>query len=403
MSAELTRDQVAAEKLIEKWFKTSDRQIFVLTGYAGTGKTTLLKHVVCETLKLVPDKQAAFVTPTGKAATVLIRSGIPACTIHRLIYQTSTESVETELNGNVYTVEKLVFRRRESIDKDIKLIILDEFSMVSDELLGDIIRFGTKVLLCGDDAQLPPVEGVNSFIFAADARLCEIVRQQEDNPIIALSQMAREGKFIPYGNYGNRAFVINARRTSPESRKRLLLKADQIICGTNKTRKKINDEVRLYMGREGLPAAGDKLICTLNNWEQFIDLDMQFNMVNGIIGTVQSVRYAGDSIGFMTFKPDFLDEECPDELPFDSGIFTEGYYRYKHGDYFEKFDDEGNPEGAFTLNRFEYGYCISCHKAQGSEFGSAIVFDEGYAFKEDKARWLYTAVTRAKEKLIIIR
>ncbi len=275
--------------------------------------------------------------------------------------------------------------------------------MTSDEVLGDILRFGVKVLLCGDNAQLPPVEGINSFITSSDAHLSEIVRQQEDNPIITLSQLAREGKFIPYGNYGNRAFVINARRISPESRKRLLLKAEQIICGTNKTRKKINDEVREYLGRNGLPVKGDKLICTQNNWEQFIDLDMQFNMVNGIIGNVTDVKYEGDSIGFMMFKPDFLDEECPDELPFDSGIFMDGFYRYKHGDYFERFDDEGNPTGAFTLNRFEFAYCISCHKAQGSEFDSAIIFDESYAFKEDKSRWLYTAITRAREKLIIIR
>lgn len=403
MASELTRDQLAAEKLIEKWFKSSDRQTFVLTGFAGTGKTTLLKHVVCETLHLIPDEQAAFVTPTGKAATVLIRSGIPACTIHRLIYQTIAEDVEKEINGRVYTVEKLVFKRRENIDKDIKLIVLDEFSMTSDEVLGDILCFGVKVLLCGDNAQLPPVEGVNSLISHSDAHLAEIVRQQEDNPVIALSSLAREGKYIPYGNYGDRAFVLNARRISPENRKRLLLKADQIICGTNKTRKKINDEVRLYLGREGLPAKGDKVICTQNNWEQFLDLEMQYNMVNGIIGTVSEARYEGDGVGFMTFKPDFLDEECPDELPFDSGIFTDGYYRYKRGDYFEKFDEEGNPSDAFTLNRFEYGYCISCHKAQGSEFDGVIVFDESYAFKEDRARWLYTAVTRAREKLIIIR
>ena len=108
-------------------------------------------------------------------------------------------------------------------------------------------------------------------------------------------------------------------------------------------------------------------------------------------------------MGFMRFKPDFLDELCPDALPFDTGIFTEGRYRYKHGDYFAKFGEDGEASGVFTLNRFEYGYCISCHKAQGSEFNSVIVFDESYAFREDSSRWLYTAVTRAKEKLIIVR
>lgn len=401
--AELTADQTAADKSIADWYLHSSRQIYVLAGLAGTGKTTLLRHTVCNTLKLEPDKSVAFVTPTGKAATVLIRQGIPATTLHRLIYQAIAEENETIINGKPIKVEKLVFRRRESIDKAIKLIVLDEFSMVSDEVLSDIMRFGVKMLVCGDNAQLPPVEGMNSFLTAPDFSLRTIVRQQEGNPIIQLAHSAMEGKYIPYGNYGNRAFVMSARRIKPEYRKKYLLKAEQVICGLNKTRGKINDEIRGYRGLYGLPQKGEKLICTLNNWEQFIDGEFRYNMVNGIIGYVKDVRYAGENIGFMRFRADFLDEDCPEEVPFDTGFFENGAYRYRRGDYFEQFDEEGNATGAFTLNRFEFGYCISCHKAQGSEFDSAVVFDESYAFKEDSARWLYTAITRAKDKIIILR
>ena len=401
--AELTADQTAADKSIADWYLHSSRQIYVLAGLAGTGKTTLLRHTVCNTLKLEPDKSVAFVTPTGKAATVLIRQGIPATTLHRLIYQAITEENETIINGKPIKVEKLVFRRRESIDKAIKLIVLDEFSMVSDEVISDIMRFGVKMLVCGDNAQLPPVEGMNSFLTAPDFSLRTIVRQQEGNPIIQLAHSAMEGKYIPYGNYGNRAFVMSARRIKPEYRKKYLLKAEQVICGLNKTRGKINDEIRGYRGFYGLPQKGEKLICTLNNWEQFIDGEFRYNMVNGIIGYVKDVRYAGENIGFMRFRADFLDEDCPEEVPFDTGFFENGAYRYRRGDYIEQFDEEGNATGAFTLNRFEFGYCISCHKAQGSEFDSAVVFDESYAFKEDSARWLYTAITRAKDKIIILR
>ena len=401
--AELTADQTAADKSIADWYLRSSRQIYVLAGLAGTGKTTLLRHTVCNTLKLEPDKSVAFVTPTGKAATVLIRQGIPATTLHRLIYQAIAEENETIINGKPIKVEKLVFRRRESIDKAIKLIVLDEFSMVSDEVLSDIMRFGVKMLVCGDNAQLPPVEGMNSFLTAPDFSLRTIVRQQEGNPIIQLAHSAMKGKYIPYGNYGNRAFVMSARRIKPEYRKKYLLKAEQVICGLNKTRSKINDEIRGYRGFYCLPQKGEKLICTLNNWEQFIDGEFRYNMVNGIIGYVKDVRYAGENIGFMRFRADFLDEDCPEEVPFDTGFFENGAYRYRRGDYFEQFDEEGNATGAFTLNRFEFGYCISCHKAQGSEFDSAVVFDESYAFKEDSARWLYTAITRAKDKIIILR
>lgn len=404
MLEELTCDQIAAEKLIEDWFYHSARQTFVLAGFAGTGKTTLLKHVVTKTLNLVPDESAAFVTPTGKAATVLIRSGIAAATLHKLIYQSIIEEKEIELNGKKITVEKLSFKRRDGISKSIKLIVLDEASMVSDEVLYDLTEFGVKILLCGDNAQLPPIEGLNGFLQTPDYTLKTIVRQQLGNPIIKLSEMAREGKYIPYGNYGDCCTVISKRIFTGERRRRSLLNADQIVCGINKTRAQINDEVRSYKGFTGFPQSGEKLICTQNNWETFIDGEMRFNLVNGIIGTAEGPFYdAGKSIGFMRFKPEFLEDYCPEALPFDTGIFEDGYYRYKRGDYFERFNEDGEAVGAFTLNRFEFGYCISCHKAQGSEFDNAIVFDESYAFKEDKNKWLYTAITRAKKKLIIVR
>lgn len=404
MSYELTADQLTAEKLIKDWFFHSEKQFFVLAGYAGTGKTTLLKHTVTEVLNLVPDESAAFVTPTGKAATVLIRSGIPACTLHKLIYQSLTEEQEVDVNGKKITVEKLFFKRRDSIEKRIKLIVLDEASMVSDETLYDLSGFGIKLLICGDNAQLPPVEGLNGFLKTPDFTLKTIVRQQQGNPIIELAALAREGKYIPYGNYGGCVTVTSKRLFNGDKRIKALFKADQIICGINKTRVQLNEEIRKLLGRGPFPESGEKLICTQNNWETYIDAEMRFNLVNGIIGEIYSPFYLnGQSIGFTMFKPDFLEDFCPEALPFDTGIFEDGYYRYKRGDYFEKFDENGEAAGAFTLNRFEYGYCISCHKAQGSEFDNVIVFDESYAFKEDKNRWLYTAITRAKKKLIILR
>ncbi len=400
----LTDDQIAADKKICEWFKRDEKQVFVLTGYAGTGKTALLKHTVLESLSLVDGDSAAFVTPTGKAATVLIKNGVYACTVHRLIYQSMITEQEIEVNGKTVKVERLTFRRRDSIDKRIKLIVLDEASMVSDEMLEDILRFGVKILMCGDDAQLPPIGGFNTFLKNPDFCLTQIVRQQLDNPVVSLATLAREGKFIPYGRFGDKAFVINGRTFFGSQREKLLSRCDQIICGLNKTRVKINEEMRRIMGYDGLPKSGEKLICTLNNWEQFIDGEMRFNLVNGIIGTAIEPFYDLErGIGFMQFKPDFLEERCPEALPFDIGIFENGNYRYKHGDYFAKFDEDGEATGVFTLNRFEYGYCISCHKAQGSEFDNLIVFDESYAFKEDRNRWLYTAITRAKKKLILVR
>jgi len=400
----LNNDQKAAENKICEWFFSGTKQVFVLSGYAGTGKTVLLTHCVKEALKLDDTATASFVTPTGKAATVLIKNGIYACTLHRLIYQSQTVEQKVEVNGKVITIEKLIFKRREHIDKAIKLIVVDEASMVSDEVLKDVLNFGVKVLLCGDGAQLPPVEGFNSFLKQPDYTLTAIIRQQEDNPIIKLSAFAREGKPIPFGSYSKRALVTYRQRFKGETRNGILTRCDQIICGLNRTRAKINAEVREISGRDGLPQDGEKLICTFNNWEQYIDKEQRFNLVNGIIGTAISPFYdKAQHMGFMQFKPDFLDPACPDALPFDTGIFENGEYRYKHGDAFGKFDENGDPTGVFTLNRFEFGYCISCHKAQGSEFNNVLVFDESFAFKEDRCRWLYTAITRAKENLILVR
>ena len=400
----LNSDQSVADSKIKDWFFNGTRQVFVLTGYAGTGKTALLKHTVLQTLKLDDNFSAAFVTPTGKAATVLIKTGVSACTIHRLIYQSQTIEQEVEINGKKVKVEKLIFKRRESIDKSIKLIIIDEASMVSDEVLADILNFGVKVLLCGDDAQLPPVEGFNSYLKAPDHTLTQIVRQQQDNPIIKLATLAREGKPIPFGYFGGNASVVYSRNFTGEKRQGLLTRCDQIICGLNRTRSKINQEVRTIYGFEGLPQNREKLICVYNNWEQYIDDEMRFNLVNGIIGTAYDPFYDTQAyMGFMQFKADFLENICPEALPFDTGIFENGEYRYKHNDSFAKFDENGEPVGVFQLNRFEFGYCISCHKAQGSEFDKVVVFDESYAFKEDKNRWLYTAITRAKEKLVLVR
>ncbi len=404
MTYELTADQKNADSLIKDWYYNSTRQVFVLAGYAGTGKSTLLKYSITETLRLIPDQSVAFVTPTGKAATVLIRQGISATTLHRLIYQSITQETEIEVNGKKIKIEKLSFKRRENIDKSIKLIVLDEASMVSDDVMYDLLQFGVKMIICGDNAQLPPIEGLNTYLKEPDFTLRQIVRQQLDNPIIKLSQMAREGIYIPYGRYGDSVSVLNKRFFTGEKRRHCLTTADQIICGINKTRTAINNEIRSMLNRGPFPESGDKLICTLNNWEQFIDSDFRFNLVNGIIGTVYNPFYdSSTGIGFMQFKVDFLDELCPEALPFDTGIFTDGRYIYKHGDYFASYDEDGEPSGAYTLNRFEYGYCISCHKAQGSEFDNTVIFDESYAFKDDKNRWLYTAITRTKKKLILLR
>ncbi len=417
MEEVLTSDQRNAEKMIREWYLNTDDQVFVLSGYAGTGKTFLLKRVV-EGLGLEAGRQAVFVAPTGKAASVLVKNGTPASTIHSLIYVRDDEDFDVNEDGEVVHKSRLSFIKKEKIGENIRLIVVDESSMVDNLVLRDLLSYGVKCLFSGDNAQLPPVNGANILLENPDYQLKEIVRQERDNPIIRLAEMARRGEYIDYGNYGDSAMVIPAGFLKSEERKRLFKKANQIIVGRNKTRDAINREMRAYEGispDRKLPVDGEKIICTLNNWERFIDKDRAFNLVNGVIGYCYNVEEQPDNLGKLDFQAEFL-PDVVHSLPFDSAVFTHGAYAHHYGELAVKLIDgtfvhESNyavlrrvkAKKEETICRFEFAYAVTCHKAQGSEFDFVIVFDESYVFGEDRARWLYTAVTRAKKKLLIIR
>ena len=410
----LTADQQEAEALIEAWYFHLNTQIFVLCGYAGTGKTFLVDHVV-RALGLVAGESAAFVAPTGKAASVLIKAGVPATTVHSLIY-TREEDIEVDENGEVISEQFLRFVRRESIDSKIKLIVLDETSMVSDDVLRDLLSFGVKCLCCGDPAQLPPVGGSNTLLRSPVITLREIVRQERDNPIVRLAERIRAGERPQYGEYGS-VSVVPRRSLDAAARRKLFCEADQIIVGTNRTRALVNREVRAFRGispERILPEEGEKIICTLNDWSKPLDERGDFHLVNGIIGTCYHVREQLDGLGQLDFQPEFLPDRVED-LPFDTGIFVRGQYYHGYGNRACLLTNgilvhEGNREmlrrfkvrREDTVCRFEFAYAVTCHKAQGSEYGFVVVVDES-GFFENGREWLYTAVTRAKKRLVIIR
>lgn len=417
MDTMLTADQEAAKNLIMEWYYNTDDLFFVLSGYAGTGKTFLIDYVVKNVLRLKAGEEAVFVSPTGKAASILVKRGTPAGTVHSLIYRREDEDFEVDENGEVIESERLRFVKREEISSKIKLIIVDEASMISADVLRDLLSFNVKCLFSGDEAQLPPVNGVCPLMQLIDYKMTEIVRQAKDNPIIKIATMARQGKTIPYGDYGDSVCVIPKGSLQKTDRKKLFLRADQIICGLNKTRNALNNEIRRYKEippTELLPVNGEKVICTLNNWEKPLDEKSEFFLVNGIIGYANNVREGYDKIAKMEFRADFLETEI--SSAFDVGVFTDGKYAHGYGDRAVTLSDgsvvhEDDYARLFrkkavadeVIDRFEFAYAITCHKAQGSEFDFVIVFDESWAFKEEKEKWLYTAITRAKEKLLIIR
>ena len=413
----LTADQEQAKNLIVEWFFNRSDPVFVLAGYAGTGKTFLINYVVKEVLKLEVGEEAVFVSPTGKAATVLAQGGTVAGTVHGLIYIRDEDDFDVDEDGEIIQKNRLSFYKRESIDEKIRLIVIDEASMVNGEMLRDLLSFGVKCLFCGDNAQLPPVSGDCSLLDTPDFQLTEIVRQAADNPIIRLATMARNGEIIPYGEYGEKVSVVSRRFFYGEQRKKSLLRANQIICGRNKTRNELNAEMRRYLGTDEspLPLTGEKLICTLNDWEQPLDKEERFHLVNGIIGkTVGDVREGMDFLARLSFQADGIGERV--DVPIDTGIFLQKEYAHGYGEkaltlkggylvheYNHEMFRRFKAEKEETICRFEFAYAITCHKAQGSEFDFAVVFDEAWVFGEEKNRWLYTAITRAKDRLLIVR
>lgn len=411
----LTPDQTEAAELIEEWFTNLDTKIFVLCGYAGTGKTFLIDHIVSK-LGLTAGESAVFVAPTGKAASVLVRLGKPASTVHSLIY-TREEDIEVDENGEVISERFLRFVKKDKIDSKIELIVVDETSMVSDEVLRDLLSFGVKCLFCGDPAQLPPVGGSNTLLKMPCVTLTQIVRQELTNPIVRLGVAVRAGERLAYGDYGGGTEIIPRRALTEERRKQLFLEADQIIVGTNRTRTQVNRAVRSYLGISSeavLPIDGEKILCTLNDWSKTLDEKGNFHLVNGIIGKCYNVRDYGDGLGMLDLQPDFLSETSYG-LPFDAGVFQTGRYAYGYGEKACLLENgtlvhENNYvalRGAKvkredTICRFEFAYAVTCHKAQGSEYDFVVVIDESGLFEDGKS-WLYTAVTRAKKRLVIIR
>jgi exodeoxyribonuclease-5 len=356
--------QEAALKAVGQWLKRHDAQVFRLFGYAGSGKTTLAR-----TLAEDSNGETVFGAFTGKAALVMRAKGCKnARTIHSLIYRardTDTEEPSFELND-------------ESPAAKASLIIIDECSMVDDELGRDLLSFGKKVLVLGDPAQLPPVKGGGYFTECEpDMMLTEVHRQAADNPIIRLSMQIREGGRLEFGRFGESEVIarddIDAER---------ITEADQILVGLNRTRRAYNQRMRQLAEREGpLPEPGDKLVCLRN--------DAKKGLLNGSLWTVRTTS----TVRQKKLRLSVVPEEDPSHKPLRIGVLPEFF--------------TGNEETIpYPLRRqsdeFDYGYTLTVHKAQGSQWDDVVLFDESGAFREHRARWLYTGITRAAKRLTVV-
>jgi exodeoxyribonuclease-5 len=362
-------EQDAALKAVAEWLKAKPGRgntppIFRLFGYAGTGKTTLARHFAAGV-----DGKVLFAAFTGKAAQVMRNKGCQgASTIHSLIYKppdTATEQPSFQLWD-------------EAPASKAKLIVIDECSMVDADLGRDLKSFAVPLLVLGDPAQLPPIQGGGYFTDAApDAMLTEVHRQAQDNPIVRLSMEIREGRRLVPGTYGETQ-VVPRSALDPQR----VLDADQVLVGRNATRRAYNGRLRERRGfNDPLPLAGDKLVCLRNNRRK--------GLLNGSLWLIKerprprrqilrmhltSDESISDRIVKVSVRP-----EC-----FNGTIETLEWPQRK------KYDE------------FDFGYVLTVHKAQGSQWDDVVLFDESFAFAESRERWLYTGVTRAAKKLTLV-
>jgi exodeoxyribonuclease-5 len=369
--------QDAALTAVARWLKGGQGQIFRLFGYAGTGKTTLARYFAEQV-----DGQVQFAAFTGKAAQVLRSKGATnARTIHSLIYRPrGEEAVSDEATGKTSMSPTFSINRQSPIAK-AKLVIIDECSMVDEELGRDLMSFGTPILVLGDPAQLPPISGGGFFTeHEPDHLLTEIHRQARDNPIIRLALDVREGREFMKGDYGT-ARVIGRDEVDQD----LVLEADQVLVGTNRTRRRYNQRLRELKGfSAAYPQAGDKLVCLRN--------DAAKGLLNGSLWKVMTSSRE-------TVKPGINLLVSPEEDDPDRGVAKIKLLKAA----FENPDEEIPWQQKKRFDDFDYGYALTVHKAQGSQWDNVVLFDESYAFRDTRQRWLYTAITRAAQRLTVVR
>lgn len=393
--------QAQAIKLAKEWYINQEKRPFIITGCAGSGKSTLIKFLINELG--IPIEKTTYLTFTGKAASVLIMKGHQATTIHRFIYNPEADEKDpTKINFKLKDLEQ--------IDKNIELVIVDEFYMVSNDLMKDLMSFNLRIILLGDPNQLPPIGDKNMYADMSDVYLDQPMRQELESPILYIANLARTHKRIPYGDYGDGVKVIRRNQIREE-----YFMKDQIIAGFNKTVKNLNRYYRKkFLHAESLmPMKGEKLMCLKNNWRMFCtEGNLDINLVNGMTGYLASDITEESTIKTIActkanFQPDFFEVSMFPDILIDLLYFQ---YEYKDENEFwenrEKYEDIIRNRKIFektsfsTIEKFMYGYAATCYKCQGSQFGSVFFIQE--SFRDKWYQHLYTGITRAEKELILV-
>lgn len=393
---QLTNKQELGLKLAIARYKAHESYTCI-AGYAGTGKSTLIKFII-NALEINPETDVAYVAYTGKAATVLQTKGCPnATTAHKLLYEAKPRP-----NGTFY------LKKRWPIP--YKVIIVDEISMLPKTMWDLLLSHHKYVIACGDPFQLPPVDQNedNHVLDKPHIFLDEIMRQAQDSEIIRLSMWVREGK--PLGQFPvakEQVQILRPYELIPE----MYDWADQTLCASNKRRIEINNKVRERLGYGSTPEIGDKIIGLTNHWD-FMSTNGLWPLTNGSIGTItnyQIVPYCYPSFIYnkelqYMFTGMDIENGRFESIPIDYDALLTGEPAFDKKQEFRMNSFARNSDALEAPYYFAYAYAITVWKAQGSEWDKVLLIEEGHPFNElDHQKYLYTGITRASKKLVVIR
>lgn len=399
MTFQLTKGQAEGLEMAKKIASTHIGRpaIGVLAGYAGVGKSTLIAEVAREIGEVV------VITPTGKAALrVTEATGLPALTLHRWQYKPH----EDPSNGGVF----FSLRAAEEIHKpSSNLVVIDEASMVNAETWEDIHQvcslIGCNILCVGDPFQLPPVTNSKEYFSLLDpgfnydmrVELTEIVRQALDNPIIKSSMQVRNGKsmdaIFSIPRVLDRDFLNKCNET--------ISSGGVVVCHTNAMRHLLNEKIRKSKGYSDAIQSGEPLLVLKNNYK--------INRYNGEIIKFEGWQSLGDreyeiydNWKNLTQKGHFGRTEVEHDEVIMSPEAIHGKLENLTLKSIEKVAQYQCGRHLSYLH-CNFGYTLSLHRAQGSEWKNVLVVLEKSINVEtrDGKKFLYTALTRAKENVCI--
>ena len=422
-----------------------NRSIFLLKGYAGTGKTTLISALV----KSLPSigKRSVLLAPTGRAAKVLAKySKKKSSTLHKKIYW-----IRTTKNGNTFITLK------ENLHTNT-VFIVDEASMIPEDskdsinkrsLLEDVIKYvyegiDCKLILIGDTAQLPPVHLDISPALDEEnldrkygkqiinQELKKVVRQEKNSLILENATHIREliennKNILPKIKLNQEVLKIISGDELQEYIEKAYEKSGventTIICRSNKRANQYNNRIRSeILWQEEIISSGDILMVVRNNYFWLDEESKAGFLANGDIIEVTRVKEIIERYGFKFAKASIRLLDYKSENEIDAVLLLDTINSespsLKYEEYKKLYKEVGlDYKGEKDINKkikeneffnaiqIKFGYSITCHKAQGGQWKEVFI-DIGYFKKEmlDKnyLRWIYTAFTRATEKLYLI-